>query len=86
MTVMFAVPVAAVALAVSVSTLVAAPPAAKLALTPLGRPLALKVTLSEKPFAGVIVIVSATLPPWARLGLLDCAARPKFGGGGGGGP
>ncbi len=76
-------PVAAVALAFRVSTLAAVPLAAKLALTPSGRPLALNVTLPEKPFAGVIVIVSLALLPWTTLRLLACAARLKSGAGGG---
>ena len=56
------VPVAAVLLAVNVRELVVVVEAGvKVAVTPLGRPDAVKATLPVKPFVGVIVIVSALL-------------------------
>ena len=58
------VPVAAALLAVNVSTL---EPVAglvpKLAVTPLGKPVAVSVTLPVKPFAGVTVTVSVAVVP-----------------------
>jgi hypothetical protein len=59
-----AVPMAAVPLAVSVNTLVAAVLLGlKDAVTPLGRPDAAKLTLPVKPFSGVTVIVLVPLAP-----------------------
>jgi hypothetical protein len=40
-------------------------PAPKEAVTPLGRPLAERETVPEKPPTSVIVIVVVSLPPWA---------------------
>lgn len=58
------VPVAAVALAVKVSVLVEVVGfGLKAAVTPLGRPETLNVTLPEKPFHGVMLIWVAPLPP-----------------------
>jgi hypothetical protein len=64
-------PVAAVLLAVSVSTwVVEVVPAAKEAVTPLGRPVALRATAPLNPPAGVTVMVLVPLLPWVtdRLG------------------
>jgi hypothetical protein len=59
------VPVVAVPLAASVSVLVAvAGLGLNDAVTPLGRPDADKLTLSLKPFCGVIVTVLVPLAPW----------------------
>lgn len=58
-------PMAAAALAVNVRTLVAAAGlVAKVAATPEGRPLAVKVTAPEKAFVPVMVMVSVPLFPW----------------------
>ncbi len=57
-TVTVAVPVAAVALAVRASVLVeVAGFGVNTAVTPLGKPVAVNVTLPAKPFTGVIVTV-----------------------------
>lgn len=56
------VPVAAVLLAANVSELVVVVEAGvKVAVTPFGRPDAVKATLPVNPFVGVTVIVSALL-------------------------
>ena len=61
-----AVPAVAVPLAASVSTLVAvAGLVAKLAVTPLGRPDAVRVTLPANPFKSVTVMVLRAVRPWA---------------------
>jgi hypothetical protein len=77
-----AVPVAAVLLAVSVNVLT---PVVLLglndAVTPLGRPVADKLTLPLKPFCGVTEIVLVPLAPCAMLRLLGDAESEKFGGG-----
>jgi len=58
------VPVAAVALAVSVKTLVVVAEAGlKDAVTPLGKPDADKLTLPVKPFRGATVMVLEPLNP-----------------------
>ena len=63
-TVTVAVPVAAVLLAVSVNLLVLAVLVGlNDAVTPLGRPVANKLTLPVKPFCGVTVMVLAPLAP-----------------------
>ena len=63
-TVTVAVPVAAVLLAVSVNLLVLAVLVGlNDAVTPLGRPVADKLTLPVKPFCGVTVMVLAPLAP-----------------------
>jgi hypothetical protein len=70
-TVTEAVPMVAVLLAVSVSVLAGvAGFGLNKAVTPLGRPDADKVTLSPKPFNGVIAIVLVPLPPCVRVKLL----------------
>ena len=51
----------------------------KPAVTPLGRPEALKVTLPLNPFNGSTVIVLVSLPPRAMVRLLGAALRVKFG-------
>lgn len=56
-------PTVAVLLAVSVSTCVPAEPAAKAAVTPLGRPEALRPTLPLNPPAPVTVMISVALEP-----------------------
>jgi hypothetical protein len=59
-----ACPVAAVAEAVNVSVLVPVVEVGlKLAVTPLGRPLALRATLPVKPLPGVTVTVLVAVPP-----------------------
>ena len=74
------VPVVAVALAVSVKTLVAVvgfvPNAA---VTPVGMPEADKVTLPVKPFLGVIVMLLVPLDPVAMERLLGDAESVKSG-------
>jgi hypothetical protein len=47
------------------------------AVTPFGRPEALKLTLPEKPLAGFTVIVVVTLLPGATLTPLGLALKPK---------
>lgn len=78
--VMVAVPVVTVLDAVSVSTL---EPVAglvpKLAVTPLGKPVAVSVTLPVKPLAPVTLIVSVTLAPWITETVADVGARVKLG-------
>ena len=74
------VPVAAVALAVSVNVLVVvAGFGANPAVTPLGKPEALKVTLPVNPPAGTTVIVLLPLAPWTILRLVGFAIRAKLG-------
>jgi len=59
-----AVPVAAVLLAVSVSALVVVVEVGlNAAVTPVGRPVADRLTLLLKPFTGVTVTVSVPLAP-----------------------
>jgi len=75
------VPVAAVALAVSVKELVVVAEAGlKEAVTPLGRPDADKLTLPAKPFWGATVMVLEPLNPSATVRLLGDAERLKFAG------
>ena len=63
-TVTVAAPIAAVLVAVSVNVLVfAALLGLNDAVTPLGRPVANKLTLPVKPFCGVTVMVLAPLAP-----------------------
>ena len=74
------VPVAAVALAVSVNTLVVVVGfGTNAAVTPLGRPEALKVTLPLKPLAGTTVMVLVPLLPWLTVTALGTAVRAKLG-------
>ncbi len=49
------------------------------AVTPLGRPEALKVTLSEKPFSGTTVRVLVPLLPRLMVKVLGTALRVKSG-------
>jgi len=74
------VPVVAVELAVKVTTLVEVVGLVpKLAVTPLGRPEADKVTLPVKPPEGVTVMVLLPLLPWVTLRLVGEAERVKLG-------
>lgn len=75
-----AVPVVAVLLAVKVSVLVlVVPHGLNAAVTPAGRPEAVKLTLPVKPLAGVSVIVVVTLAPWFALRLAGEANSAKSG-------
>ena len=68
MTVTVAVPVVAVLLAVRVRTLVDVVGfVPKLAVTPVGRPEAERLTDPVKPLTGVTVIVLFPLVPWVML-------------------
>lgn len=74
-------PVGAVLVAASVKTLVPVVLAGeKEALTPLGMPEALKLTLPVKPYSGVTVIVLVALAACWKLKLVGEAERAKFGG------
>src|SRR5208337_1860604 len=76
------VPVAAVALAARISVLVLlAGLGLNLAVTPLGKPDAERVTLPLKPFDGVMVMVLVPLaPPCVMVSAFGEAERLKFGG------
>ena len=75
-TVTVTVPAAAEALAVKVNMLLdVAGLELKLAVTPLGKPEATRVTLPLKPFAGVIVIVLVPAVPCTKLSVLGLAER-----------
>ena len=64
LTVTVTVPVVALLLAVRVNTLVfVVGLVANDAVTPLGKPVAARVTLPEKPFAGTTVMVSVAVAP-----------------------
>ena len=78
-TVTVAAPTAAVADAVKVKELapVVVEAGLKLAVTPLGKPLAVKATLPANPLSRLTVIVLVAVPPWATLAL--AAARTKSG-------
>ena len=52
---------------------------AKLALTPLGKPDAVKFTEPLNPFKGWIVMVVEPLPPWRNVRLPGEAERMKLG-------
>lgn len=79
-TVTVTVPMAAVMLEVSVSTLVLELlPGLNDAVTPLGRPDADKLTLPVKPFWGVLVMVLVALAPWVMVRLPGEAEREKLG-------
>ena len=81
-TVTVSAPVVAVALAVSVKVLVdVAGFELKVAVTPVGRPDAEKVTLPVKPFAGVIVIVLVLVVPCTIATLLGLADKENVGSG-----
>ena len=76
-----AVPVVAVLLAVNVKALeLVALVGLKDAVTPLGKPDAVKLTLPLKPFCGVTVIVLVPLAPCVIAKVLGDAERVKFGG------
>ena len=51
----------------------------KLALTPLGKPEAVKFTLPLNPFKGWIVIVVEPAAPWRKARLAGDAERVKLG-------
>ncbi len=75
-----AVPIAAELLAVSVSTLEAvAGFVPKLAVTPVGSPVAESVTPLENPFAPVTLMVSVALAPWITERVPAVAASVKLG-------
>ena len=79
-TVTVTVPVVAVLLAVSVSVLVLVALAGlNDAVTPLGRPEAVKLTLPVKPFCGVTVIVIVPLAPCVTVTLPGAAESWKPG-------
>ena len=72
------IPVAAAAPAVRVSVLVVfVGLGLNPAVTPLGRPEALKVTLPVKVIPGMTVIVLVPLLPWVTVRVLGAAVRPK---------
>lgn len=74
------VPVVAVALAVSVNTLVPVVGfVPNVAVTPLGKPEAAKVTLPVNPFKSFTVMVLVPLPPWVIVRLLGDAESVKLG-------
>jgi hypothetical protein len=74
------VPVVAVPLAVRVRVLVVVVGLGlNCAVTPFGRPDALKVTLPVKPFSGTTVMVVWPLAPCAMLKLLGLAVRLNIG-------
>jgi hypothetical protein len=74
------VPVVAVALAVSVSTLVPVVGfVPKVAVTPLGRPDAARVTLPVNPPTSFTVIVLVPLLPWVIVRLLGESESVKLG-------
>jgi hypothetical protein len=76
------VPVPAAVLAVNVKVLVVVVLLGlKDAVTPLGKPVADKLTLPLNPFCGVTVIVLAALAPWTIVTLLGDAESEKFAGG-----
>jgi len=74
------IPISAELKAVSVMTCVFPEPGAKVAVTPIGRPEAARVTLPENPPAGVTVMVSVTVPPCAIVRLGVWAESVKLGG------
>src|SRR5260370_33678457 len=79
-TVTLEVPMAAVPVADKVKMLAAvAGLVPKLALTPLGKPEAVKFTLPLNPFKGWIVIVVEPDAPWMKARLAGDAERVKFG-------
>jgi len=49
------------------------------AVTPLGRPVAARLTLPLKPFSGLIEMMVAPLFPWATPRVPGDAERLKFG-------
>jgi hypothetical protein len=80
------VPTVAVAVAVNVTELVEVVGLVpKVAVTPLGKPEADRVTLPVNPPEGVTVMVLLALLPWVTLTLEGEADNEKFGPDGGGG-
>ena len=78
--VMVTVPIVAVPVADRVKRLlVVAGFVPKLALTPLGRPDAVKFTLPLKPLRGLIVMVVEPTAPWGKVKLVGDAERVKLG-------
>ena len=74
------VPVVAVLLAVNVKVLVfVALTGLRLAVTPLGRPEAARLTALLKPFTGMTVTVLVPLLPWVIVTLLGAAERENPG-------
>ena len=79
-TVTVKVPIGAVLVADRVKTVVVvAGFVPKLALTPLGRPDAVKFTVPLNPFKGWIVTVAEPVAPWRKVRLLGDAERMKLG-------
>jgi hypothetical protein len=79
--VMVAVPVLAVLLAVKVRVLVeVAGSGVKAAVTPLGKPDAVRATLLLKPLTGVMVRALVTWPPTNKLNVLGLVESLKLGG------
>ena len=77
-TVTFAVPVVAVLAAVNVNVLVpVVDDGLKLAVTPEGKPLALRVTLPVNPPIAVTVMELVAVPPWATETLEGLADNEK---------
>jgi hypothetical protein len=75
------VPVAAAALTISVNELVlVVETGLKVAVTPLGKPAADKLTVPLKPPRGATLMVLEPLDPWATVTLLGDAERLKFAG------
>jgi hypothetical protein len=84
-TVMLKVPVAALLFVVRLSVLVEAVVVGlNDAVTPVGIPVAARLTLPEKPLAGTTVIVLWPLAPWSTLTLAGEGESVKLGGRGGG--
>ncbi len=78
-TVTVKVPIAAVPVADRVKRLAdVAGFVAKLALTPLDRPDAVKFTLPVNPFRGLIVMVVEAATPWRKVRLAGDAERVKL--------
>lgn len=74
------VPVAALAAAVKVTVLdVAVDAGENVAVTPVGRPLALRLTEPVKPPVGAILIVLVPDPPWVTATVAGLAEIEKFG-------
>jgi hypothetical protein len=79
-TVTLNVPEVAVLDAVKVTVLVPVVEAGlKLAVTPAGRPLAVRATVPEKPFTGATVIVLLPVAPWLTERLAGFADSEKSG-------
>ncbi len=79
-TVTVTVPVVAVPLADKVKRLVVvAGFVPKTALTPAGKPVALKTTLPLNPFCGLIVILMEPAEPWRKFKLAGDAESVKLG-------